>query len=225
MSSTQESLITSAGEAWLRRFEDRVLDANRAFETRVSSTAGGGWVGPNGGYVASPQVSSHTVDHQTIFVRADDGTEQSFELRDWNLPVRPGSRIAVIWGARKGMGTGPFLGVRNLDTGEERWRDVRQWAQDQGLLSGRMRVWPSVLIAALLGGAFTAMSIFARGHAPGSGDPERFSAFLLATGITFVPVFVVEWLFAIAMRVGDGEPQRIREMLSGYLSSGALADA
>ena len=225
LSSTKESLVTSGGKAWLCRFEGQVLHADRSFETHVSSSGGGGSVGPGGGYVAAPQLSSQTTDHQTIFVRAKDGTERSFEWRDWNLPVRPGSTVAVVWGGRNGTEVGPFLGARNLDTGEERWRDVQQWARNQGLLSGKMRVWPSLLVAGMLGGAFTLLVAFARAHASGAGDSEHFAGFLLATAIALVPVVILEWLFAIAIRVGDVEHQRIQRRLSGHLLTGVLADA
>ena len=222
MSVDTETLITSDGNAWLCRFEGVVVHADRRFETHVSSSGGGGYIGPSGGYLAEPQIRSTTTDHQTIFLRGSDGSEQSFDLQDWDLAVRPGSRMVVVWGARDGRSNGPFMGVRNLDTGETRLTDIPRWQLGQGLLAGKMRVWPSVLLAVLLGGAFMMVSFYA--HGPATRGSENFNAFLLATGIAFAPIFVLEWIFCIVIRSTDGEHKRIRELLIEYLQTGKMSD-
>ena len=218
MNDAQQTFTASGGDAWLCRFAGEVLHADRVFETHVSSSGGGGSVGPNGGYVHAPQLNSETTDHQTVFVRAEDGTEQSFEWRNWNLPVRPGSKVAVIWGAKRGEGNGSFLAARNFDTGEERWKDVRLWARGQALLSGKMRGWPSLLIAILLAGMFAGVGAFSGGLI----DP--ISVFLGTTVIAFVPILIVEWIIVIMFRAGDDEHKRIHELLAGYLRTGAVAE-
>ena len=111
------------------------------------------------------------------------------------------------------------LATRNLDTGEEKWQDVRRWARERGLLGGQMRVWPSVLIAIALGGSFTLFATYARTRA--GATAYTFSDFLLACAIAFVPAVVVEWLFVMVLQSGAGEVQRIQGLLANYLRSGA----
>lgn len=124
MIKDQETIIATGGRAWVRRFEGRGLHIDRRQELHVSSTGGGGIGGPNGGYVAAPTISSSSIDHQTVFLRDDRGTEQSFDLQDWHMPARPGNRVAVVWGSRLDQEQGSVLAIANLDTGEERWRDI-----------------------------------------------------------------------------------------------------
>jgi hypothetical protein len=169
-------------------------------------------------------VSSQSIDHQTVFVRADDDGEQSFEWRNWNLPIRPGSRVAVIWGARNGTDVGPFLAACNSDTGEERWCDIRQWARAQRLLSGNMRGWPSAIAAVLMATAFMIFTSFARARAGSFGQRDLTSDFLLATLIAFVPALFVEWVIAIIVRVSDDEHIRIQSILTSYLRTGEIAE-
>ena len=81
-------------------------------------------------------------------------------------------------------------------------------------------MWPSALIAVLLGGSFALVASYARAHA--GAAPYDFSDFLLASGIVFVPAVAIEWFLAILTRVGDGEPQRIRGLLESYLRDGTV---
>ena len=218
-----ETLDASCGTAWVCRFEGQVLHADRQFETHVGSSGGGGSVGPHGGFVAAPQVASHSTDHQTVFVRSNDGVEQSFNLQNWNLPVRPGSRLALVWAGKAGDDNGAILGARNLDSGEERWRDVHQWARSQGLLPGKMRVWPSLLAAVFLGAAFLGVMSYASGRVSGTSHQNLLSDLLLATGVAFVPTIVIEWIAVVFIRVIDDEHRRIADLLQGYLRSGSFS--
>lgn len=222
MTAGQETLATSGGQAWVRRFEGVVLRADRREEMQVTAVGGGGMVGPRGGNVAPPQVELRSVLHQTVFVRDDRGREESFELQDWNVPVRPGSRLAIVWGSRWGNETGSFLAVRNMDTGDERWRDIRIWARGQRLLAGSMLFWPSALAALILGLSFMAMASFARTHALSLGGPTFSSDLALASTIAFVPAIVVEWLVIVSFRVGDDEHLRIEAALKEYLRGGKM---
>ena len=222
MTADERTLEASGGQAWVRRFEGVVLHADRREEMQVTAVGGGGMVGPRGGYVAPPQVESTSVQHQTVFVRDDRGREESFELQDWNVPVRPGSRLAIVWGSRLGNERGSFLAVRNIDTGDERWRDIRTWARGQRLLAGSMLFWPSALAALVLGLSFMAMASFARTRALSLGGPNFSSDLALASAIAFVPAFVVEWLVMVSFRVGDDEHLRIEAALKGFLRSGKM---
>jgi len=220
MPSSTETLNINGREVLVRRVVGHVLHADRSFETTVEGSGGGGWVGPNGGRVGDVTVSSHASEHQKVFIRTNAGQEESFDFRDWNLSVRPGSQLALITFVESDERTQVVLATRNLDTGEEQWRDIREWAQRRGLLGGQMRVWPSALAALLLGGSFVVVASCARASA--SASTYGFAGFLLASGIAFVPAVVIEWVLAILTRVGDGEPRRLQGLLQSYLRDGAM---
>lgn len=172
-------------------------------------------VGPQGGFVAAPTVTSQITEHETIFLRLADGSETSLWFRNWSVPVRPGSRLAVILATAGASANEAILAARNMDTGEERWMDIRQWAQGNGLLGGKMRVWPSALIAAVGAGAFVAL----RGYAVAKHGArvDILSDWLLVAGIVFVPTVLAEWVVAIVVRATDGEPVQVAERLASSL--------
>ena len=220
MPSSSETISINGYQICFGRIVGRVLHADRSFETHVEGSGGGGWVGPNGGYIGETKVSSHTSQHHKVFIRTDSGSEEAFDFKNWNLSVRPGSRVALITCPDPNTGTLAVMGTRNLDTGEESWQDVRSWAQRRGLLGGGMRVWPSGVVALALGGAFTLFASYARMRS--GTTPYNASDFLLVIGIVFVPAVIIEWFIAIALGVGDAEPRRIQELLTGFLRTGQM---
>lgn len=147
----QQTLTVKRGTAWLRRFEGVVLHGDLRHETEILSSGGGGHVGPSGGYVAAPRITSTTTERQTLFARDESGIESKFEWFDWTLPVRPGSRIAVVWGARTGKASGPYLGATNLDTKEERWA-FDGWFRGQRLVTVRLHGWRWFFISFVMAG-------------------------------------------------------------------------
>lgn len=219
MTTVQELTFANGRKARITRIEGEVLHADRQHSLHVTSRGGGGMVGPHGGYVAAPTVTSQTTEHETIFLRLADGSETSLWFRNWSVPVRPGSRLAVILAAPGTSSEEAILAARNMDTGEERWTDVRDWAQGHGLLGGKMRVWPSALIAALGAGAFVNLRAFAL--AKQGVQVDLLSDWLLAAGIVFIPTVIVEWVIAIAVRATDGEAARIAEQLTVSLRGAA----
>lgn len=148
----QQTLTVKRGTVWLNRFEGVILHSDRDRETHVSSSGVGGYVGPNGGYVAAPRIVATTTEHQILFARDGNGVESKFQWADWTLPVRPGSRIAVIWGARTGASEGPYFGAINLDTKEERWA-FSAWFAAQGLVTARVRGWLCFFVSFLIASA------------------------------------------------------------------------
>lgn len=144
--------------------------------------------------------------------------QTSFWFRNWSEPVRPGSRLAVLLEADSGSGQEVNLAARNMDINAERWVDVRAWAQGKGLLAGKMRVWPSALLAGLIAAAFVALRTSALARQGAKTEP--LIDWMLVAAIAFVPVVVVEWLFAIVAHATDTEPERIANELESYLRTG-----
>lgn len=73
-----------------------VLSSDKNYETHVTSTGGGGYVGQYGGHVAAPKISSHSIERHEIWIRDENGVEQSIQLSNANISLRPGQRISVI---------------------------------------------------------------------------------------------------------------------------------
>jgi hypothetical protein len=94
----------------------RVGDSSKNLETRVSGGGGGGYVQGGSGYVQPTYVTSSTTVHDTLFVVDSDGQEHSFQLSDFNLAVRPGNEVSVVWLIRPGKESGYYVAVRNHST-------------------------------------------------------------------------------------------------------------
>lgn len=218
MTGIRDLVLSNGRTVRIERIEGEVLHADRQYGLHVSSSGGGGLVGPQGGFVAAPTLTSESSEYQEMFLRLSDGTERSLRFRNWSVPVRPGNRIAALLSKPTNGADELVLAVRNMDIGAERWMDVRQWAQDRGLLSGKMRVWPSALIAALIGAAFVGLRTVALAKQGVRTEPV--TDWMLVSGIAFVPILLVEWLIAIVLRATDGEPERVAAELTQFLRSG-----
>lgn len=84
-------------------------------ETKVWSQGGGGHVGPNGGTITAPTVSSSTQRWQQVRVEGDDGEPYTVTLHE-DVIAFPGDRVALIYG-RTGKGT---------DEGLYGWKNFRE---------------------------------------------------------------------------------------------------
>src|SRR5204862_2311055 len=67
---------------------------------------------------ATVAVSSRTVDHHEFFLADSTGKERAFKTVDFDFPYREGQTISVMWTIAEGKSEGPFLAVRNHNTGE-----------------------------------------------------------------------------------------------------------
>lgn len=66
-------------------------------ETHVYSTGGGGYVGPQGGYVQLPTVQSNVSTRHEIWIK-EHGSEREFpiSLTDTNVKIREGHEVAIV---------------------------------------------------------------------------------------------------------------------------------
>lgn len=92
-----------------------VRGAQRWSDTHVSSSGGGGWVGPQGGRVAAAQVHSNVVQRGKFFLCQDNGTEQEIHSL---FGVRDGQRVIAAWGGDVHSKRGHLMALHNLATGE-----------------------------------------------------------------------------------------------------------
>ena len=77
-----------------------VADDQHTSQTSFYSTGGGGYVGPQGGYVAAPVVRSETTTRQKFWITDDKGKDHELTLTDTQLPLRVGQRVTARFVAR-----------------------------------------------------------------------------------------------------------------------------
>jgi hypothetical protein len=110
-------------------FTGKVLSSQKAKETQISS--GSQYNAGSGQTVAT--VSSRTVDHHEFFLADSAGAERAFKTVDFDFPCRQGQTMSVMWSIAEGKNEGPFLAVRNHNTGERHdasWRSVAAWMEE-----------------------------------------------------------------------------------------------
>lgn len=103
-----------------------VLDQQKWDKTKVTVSGGGGYVGPNGGYVNAPQVHTRQIAQHEIWLRDSDGKEVPLHLANHNFPVRSGHKILMYgaWVKKKCY----LVGIKNMTTGTQmrmlNWQSV-----------------------------------------------------------------------------------------------------
>jgi hypothetical protein len=110
-------------------FTGKVLSTQKQKETQISSTV------QHQAYnnQSVTNVSSRTVDHHEFFLADGAGTERAFKTIDFDFPCRQGQTMSVMWTIAEGKNEGPFLAVRNHNTGERHdasWRSVAAWMEE-----------------------------------------------------------------------------------------------
>lgn len=80
-----------------RKLTGAVISIKDRSETRLHSSGGGGHVGPQGGYVPAPTIRMEKTDRLEIWIKADGGNEECFEMPTTDIPLREGQRITLIF--------------------------------------------------------------------------------------------------------------------------------
>ena len=93
------------------QFTGEVVDNNKQRETRVH---GGGGATYNGTGGTAPVTSSTTI-HDQFFLMDDNGQEHDVTLSNWNVTLRTGHRIQIIWVIPENKKEGPYVVVNNLN--------------------------------------------------------------------------------------------------------------
>jgi len=109
-----------------------VLDAKRSSETHVSSSGGGGYVGPYGGNVQAAQVHSSVVTTDDIWIKTENGAEEQVSFTNKGIALRSGQRITIIHVIPYPCKKGPCLTLINHDDGNTYTiKNVREfWKSD-----------------------------------------------------------------------------------------------
>lgn len=104
-------------------FTGKVMSSQKSKETQVTSHQGGTQGNP------TTHVSSYTIDHHELFLSDASGTERAFKMQNFDFPCREGHTLTVMWAIPEGSEQGPFVAVRNHNTGELHKPDQKllQW--------------------------------------------------------------------------------------------------
>lgn len=113
--SDRVNTVKKPSEIYVFTHTGVVRGAQRWSDTHVSSSGGGGWVGPHGGRVAAAQVHSNVVQRGKFFLCEDNGTEHEIHSL---FGVRDGQRVIAAWGGDVHSKRGYLMGLHNLATGE-----------------------------------------------------------------------------------------------------------
>jgi len=110
-------------------FTGKVMSTQKQKETQIRSSTQ--YQSFNNQSVTS--VSSNTVDHHEFFLADNGGKERSFKTVNFDFPCREGQTLSVMWTIEEGKNEGPFLAVRNHNTGERHdasQSSVAQWMEE-----------------------------------------------------------------------------------------------
>ncbi len=113
MDSKMENFKYKGREVDITYFTGEVVGSDKYSETYVSSSGGGGYVGPNGGHVSAPTVSSTTVTCHEFWLRGEDGTEKSISLRGYDIPLRTGQKVTMVMAGDAKASTGRYTTLVN----------------------------------------------------------------------------------------------------------------
>jgi hypothetical protein len=129
MSEGPKVVVPDGRRCQLYYFTGKVLSSKKQKETQISS--GSQYNAGTGQTVAT--VSSRTVDHHEFFLADAAGAERAFKTVNFDFPCREGQTMSVMWTIAEGKNEGPFLAVRNHNTGERHdasQASVAEWMKE-----------------------------------------------------------------------------------------------
>lgn len=81
-----------------------VADNQHSSSTRVYSSGGGGYVGPNGGYIDAAEIHSEVTTRQSVWITDDRSKDTEVWFRNRQIPVRVGHRVTAKFVMPQGSG-------------------------------------------------------------------------------------------------------------------------
>lgn len=79
-----------------------VLASDKRSETHLSSRGGGGHVGPYGGTITAPQITSQVITKHEFWIKSSDGREHAVSMSSVEIPLRPGQFISLLLAGEDG---------------------------------------------------------------------------------------------------------------------------
>jgi len=172
-----------------------VISASKASQTAVSQDAP---IVLSAKTVIPGQIRSTTQTTQDLWLRMADGKEQAISLTDFDLPVREGHTVSVLWGGPAWSEGGSCFGARNHTTGDVRCdvmvlgHSLKEWRLSVGAGSS-MALWTfgTALVLAL-------PAFFVSG-----GGTENKAAMALGAAMLGGFVGLMAWVF-VGSNIGPG---------------------
>jgi len=114
---TSTVTLSNGQRIWMNVATGEVIDASKTHVTSIEQSAPTVLSDGRTMAVAAGRISSRTDIASELWLRMPDGRERSFHFQNVHVPVRPGHRISVLWGAPVGQEDGWNFGARNHTTG------------------------------------------------------------------------------------------------------------
>ncbi|MDP2385638.1 MAG: hypothetical protein Q8M29_04655 [Bacteroidota bacterium] len=114
MELTKDKLIIRRKEFNIYSITGVIVDSSKTSTTH-SYTSGGGYNSSTNTYTA-PTTHYSTTIHDQLFLVDKNGGEHPVQLSGWNLAVRPGHTLTMLWAVKKGDSRGPYLMALNHTT-------------------------------------------------------------------------------------------------------------
>ena len=152
-----ENFTADQGTVTFHEVRGTVLSGATGTRTNVSLSGGGGHVGPNGGYVAAPQLHTSSTDVQSLWIRTDEGRDDHFSLVGTTAAVTEGQRVVMVLG--KASTSPEYWPVVLVNNNSKRYHPL---AGIQSLAAGlvapanQLRPWFVGLLSFLIGAFFLA---------------------------------------------------------------------
>ena len=72
-----------------------VADNQHSSSTRVYSSGGGGYIGPNGGHIDAAEIHSQVTTRQSVWITDDESKDTEISFRNRQVPLRVGHRVTA----------------------------------------------------------------------------------------------------------------------------------
>ena len=106
----------------IHQFMGKVEGTSKQRETRVHGGGGGGVVRNGQGATAPVRISSTTTVHDNFFLlNEESNAEKDISLQNWDVALREGHKVQVIWVIPPKSNAGPYVVVNNKNLDKVTW--------------------------------------------------------------------------------------------------------
>jgi hypothetical protein len=96
MDKAQKPITLSTGQTIpVLTLNGIVADNQHSSSTRVYSSGGGGYVGPNGGFVDAAEIHSEVTTRQSVWITDDQSKDTEIWFRNRRIPLRVGQQVTA----------------------------------------------------------------------------------------------------------------------------------
>lgn len=105
MNNAQRTIKLSTGQTipvWT--LNGVLADNQHSSSTRVYSSGGGAYVGPNGGYIGAAKIHSEVTTRQSVWITDGESKDTEVRFRNRQVPLRVGHRVTARFVMPQGSG-------------------------------------------------------------------------------------------------------------------------